>query len=482
MPHAAVIDRRVKINEAGRGNLSGFLVFMGLDDLTDSGGLPLLPVRHAEVQLNGESFLTHDGRREGVPLMLFGQNCRRSSLGVAPATPMAIIPKMQQDLRFALTFGFAVICLGTDVRGQAEADGPDFLKNLFDAATLYENKENPYLQKLSFTGRAQFDYVATDGEGMRTGDLTTQDLQRDVLQTRRLRTGIKAAFLQNFTLAVEVDFKPEEAPIYNRLTDVYIGYKYSDAFGVKVGKQSMSFTLDGSTSSRELLTLERNNLANNLWFTSAFLPGVTFSGKLGNWVYNTGVFSQGDLNKEFGQFNTGATFLATAGYDFSTCLGSEEALLTLNYVYNEPTISGDPLFTNRALENVGSLNFRYLKDDIGLQTDLSVAQGYGSQPDVWGFVVMPYYNFTGKLQGVLRYTLVDSNGDNGVRYGGYESDLLIVAKGDLYQEVYAGLNYYFYGQKLKVQTGLAYIDMEDAAHDGGEFSGLSFQTGLRIYW
>ena len=95
---------------------------------------------------------------------------------------------------------------------------------------------------------------------------------------------------------------------------------------------------------------------------------------------------------------------------------------------------------------------------------------------------MPFYDFTEKLQGVIRYTLVDSNGDNGVRYGGYESDLQIGAKGDFYQEIYGGLNYYIYGNKMKVQAGLAYIDMEDAAHDGGEFSGLSFQTGLRIAW
>ncbi len=409
-------------------------------------------------------------------------NSPRTTPGLDPIFYLPIMTTTQCHTRFALVFGLTSLCLGSSVRGAADPDGPDFLKNIFDAATLYENKDNPYLQKLSFTGRAQFDYVDVDGEGMRTGDLEVQDLQRDVLKTRRLRAGIKAAFLQNFTAAVEFDFKPEEAPIYNRLTEAYIGYKYSDAFGVKVGKQTMSFTLDGSTSSRELLTIDRNNLSNNLWFSYGFLPGVTFSGKIGNWVYNTGVYTQGDATKELGDFNAGTSWLATGGYDFSSALGSQEALLTLNYVYNEPTDTGATLFTNRNLENIGSLNFRYFKDDFGFQTDLSAAQGYGSQPNLWGFAVMPYYNFTPCFQGVLRYTLVDSNGDNGVRYGGYESDLHIGAKGDFYQEIYAGLNYYFYGHKLKVQTGLAFIDMEDAAHDGGQFNGLSFQTGLRMYW
>ncbi len=389
---------------------------------------------------------------------------------------------MQQNARFAVAFGFTSLGLGAGVRGESEAAGPDFLSNIFDAATLYENKENPYLQKLAFSGRAQFDYVHIDGNGMRPGDLTEQDLHEDVFNTRRLRAGIKAAFLRDFTLSVEADFQPEEDPVYQRLTDAYVGYKVSDAFGVKVGKQSVKFTLDGSTSSSELLTVDRNNLSNNLWFSYEYMPGVAIGGKVGHWSYNTGVFSQGEANEEFGDFNAGATFLATVGYDFATCLGSDEALLTFNYVYNEPTVTGAPLFSNRALENVGSLNFRYAQDDYGFRTDLAAAQGYGSQPNLWGLVVMPFYNFSEKFQGVMRYTLVDSNGDNGVRYGGYESDLQIGAKGDFYQEIYGGLNYFIHGNKLMVQAGLAYIDMEDAAHDGGEFNGLSLQTALRISW
>lgn len=95
---------------------------------------------------------------------------------------------------------------------------------------------------------------------------------------------------------------------------------------------------------------------------------------------------------------------------------------------------------------------------------------------------MPSYDFSDKIQGVLRGTLVDSSGDNGVRFAGYESDLLGGAKGDRYQELYAGLNYYIHGHNLKLQTGLSYIEMEDDANDGGDFSGFSFQTGLRISW
>ncbi|MCP5548795.1 MAG: hypothetical protein H7A50_15620 [Akkermansiaceae bacterium] len=369
----------------------------------------------------------------------------------------------------------------------SRADGsPDafksFCDDLWGYSVLYSNGDNPVIQKLAFTGRAQFDYVHIDGEGMRTGGVPDEDLHYDDFNDRRLRGGFKGQFFKDFTAHVEADFQYDEDPVYQRLTDANIAWTHSDALTIKVGKQGMEFTLDGATSSKELITIDRNNLSNNLWFTYEYIPGITASGEVGNWIYNTGVFSQGDEDKEFGDFNGGTSWLAAVGYDFKNCLGADEALLTANYVYNEPTTTGGSLFTNRSLQHIGSLNFRYQDEDFGFRADLSAADGYAGQPDLWGFVAMPYYNITDKLQVVGRYTLIDSSGDNGVRYGGYESSLVVSAKGDFYQEGYLGLNYYLYGHKLKLQTGLAYISMDDDANDGGEFDGISWQTGLRIAW
>jgi phosphate-selective porin OprO/OprP len=44
------------------------------------------------------------------------------------------------------------------------------------------------------------------------------------------------------------------------------------------------------------------------------------------------------------------------------------------------------------------------------------------------------------------------------------------------------VNYYFYGHKLKLQSGLAFADMRDLANDGGAYSGTSWTAGLRIGW
>ena len=82
---------------------------------------------------------------------------------------------------------------------------------------------------------------------------------------------------------------------------------------------------------------------------------------------------------------------------------------------------------------------------------------------------------------MLRYTYIDSSDDNGISLGRYEREV-VSGRGDSYNEFYAGLNVYIYGQKLKWQTGLQYTKMDDAADDGGDYSGWGLTTGMRMYW
>jgi phosphate-selective porin OprO/OprP len=58
----------------------------------------------------------------------------------------------------------------------------------------------------------------------------------------------------------------------------------------------------------------------------------------------------------------------------------------------------------------------------------------------------------------------------------------VAGRGDRYNEGYIGANYYFYGHKLKLQSGLQFGDMNDSANDGGAYSGVAWTTGLRVSW
>ena len=96
-------------------------------------------------------------------------------------------------------------------------------------------------------------------------------------------------------------------------------------------------------------------------------------------------------------------------------------------------------------------------------------------------MAMPFVNITDKFQFVGRYTFLDSDDPNGVLLGTYENRV-VGGRGDLYNEAYLGVNYYFYGHKLKLQSGLQFADMNDSAADGGAYSGVSWVTGIRVGW
>ncbi|MBM3819693.1 MAG: hypothetical protein FJW14_11875 [Acidimicrobiia bacterium] len=359
--------------------------------------------------------------------------------------------------------------------GDASAQSSDNPPSAYDKiwqhlTTWYDDKTNPVVQRVLFTGRFQHEFNTIDAD---QGD-------HDEWNTRRFRVGPRITLFRNYTLHVEAELNPQEIdPLYMRLTDAYFAWNRSAAFTLTVGKHGIPYTMDGATSSKELLTIDRGNLTNNIWFPQEYLPGVSASGRTGAWNYRLGTYSAGEQTREFGKFDGGLATLAVVGYDFAKKLGVDQAVLSGNYVYQNE--DRDNTFT-RQLGHILSVNFRLEAPKWGLRTDVSTADGYLSQRDLFGVTAMPYYNATDTLQLVGRYTLLTSDGPNGVRLGAYESSV-VPGRGNEYNELYLGANYFFYGHKLKLQSGLQLADLSDSlANDGGEYSGVSWTTGLRIGW
>ena len=346
---------------------------------------------------------------------------------------------------------------------------PSIYDKVWRFTEWYEDESNPVVQKVLFSGRYHYEYAVLDAD----------QGHHDEWNVRRVRIGPRVTLFRTFTLHAEVELDPQEHdPLYERLTDFYLQWSRSGGFTVTLGKHGVLFTMDGATSSRELLAIDRSNLANNIWFPQEYMPGVSVSGKLAPWVYRAGVYSAGEANREFGSFTGGMFALGVLGYDFRDSLGAKEALLAGNYVYQHPDQNNT--FT-RSLEHIVSVNFKFERDAWGVRTDLSAATGYLGQSDIWGFMAMPFVNITEKLQFVGRYTFLDSADQNGVRFATYESRL-VSGLGNRYNEFYLGANYFFYGHKLKLQSGVQFADMNDRADDGGAYSGVSWVTGLRVGW
>lgn len=333
----------------------------------------------------------------------------------------------------------------------------------------YNDKSNPVVQRVLFTGRFQHDLTMVEAD---QGDWRESNI-------RRVRFGTRVTMFQNYLVHAEMEVNPQERnPFYMRITDAYVAWQKNPKSVVMVGKQSIPFTQEGATSSRELVTIDRSNLANNIWFTQEYMPGVSVSGRVAPWNYRAGVYSAGSMNREFGRFDASVFTLAVLGYDFGKKIGVREAVVTGNYLYQHP----DALNTfTKKFEHIGSVNFRLEQPRWGFRSDLSKTKGYLGQRDVLGVMAMPYVNATRKLQFVLRYTFLRSNGKNGLSLASYENKTTR-GNGDRYSEGYAGANYLLYGHRLKLQTGVQFADMRDRANDGGAYSGVSWTTGLRVGW
>jgi phosphate-selective porin OprO/OprP len=137
------------------------------------------------------------------------------------------------------------------------------IDDTWNFAHLYDNKQGNYL-KLS--GRLQLDSAWVDSE------------QGDFNDTawRRFRFGFKAQYGEfKVALAADIDLNDSLDDAYNRLTNANLSWVLDKDTELKLLKQSTGFTLDGKISSKKLLTPQRNNLTNNLWFTSEYFTGVS---------------------------------------------------------------------------------------------------------------------------------------------------------------------------------------------------------------
>ena len=391
-------------------------------------------------------------------------------------------PLTQLPLKKALS-AIAVACVlattgasaGEPVTPQAESpEESSIYDRIWNLATLYENDSNPVIQSFVLSGRLQADASFYDAD--------QGDYER--LEWRRFRFGFKTSLFEDFVLHSEADLDLNDLDVdslddtYNRFTDFYLGWSRSDALTIKVGKQSAPFTLDGATSSKKLIGLERSPVAANLWFPTEYFTGVAALGEVDRWQYHAGVYSSsGDA--EFGSFDSGYFGLISLGYDFSDAAGLDTALVRADYVYNDPDYSGD-VGTND-LRQVATLATKFGNGRLGLWSDLSFGDGIGDQGDLFGLQLMPHYDFSDRWQAVFRYSYLNGSGDSSVDFNRYESRIA-AGRADELHEFYLGLNTYLYGHKLKWQNGVEYTHASDRAGDGGQYNGWGFSSGIRISW
>lgn len=346
---------------------------------------------------------------------------------------------------------------------------------LWEHALLLRGAPTDFWQELRLIGRVQCDYYDfRDGERRAAG-----------WANRRTRLGLKGQFLRDWSFSVEADLNVgPSSGVFNKLTDAYVRWSPDAANVWTLGRQGVRFTLDGSTSSLVLPTIDRSAISYNIGMIEESIPGVSFEGERGKWFSRAGVFTAGAADPYFGRMDAGLIGFLSTGWHFDRQWGVPKAFLRADYLLQGESprnATGSPQPFSRDHRQAASLSLQLEDKPWSLGVDLCASEGQGTQSDLHGFEFEPGYWLNDGWQVVYRFTYLESKLPNGVyeiRYEGWVAP----GRGNRYVEHYLGLNRYLYGHKLKLIFAVEHARMHDFANDGGAYAGWGFTTGFRVSW
>jgi len=372
-----------------------------------------------------------------------------------------------------LSVALTAVCSLSAWAQHESGETPDIYERIWAAQVLYENSDNPTVQSFSLVGRYHGQYWSVNAD---QGDA------RD-WENRRMIFGFSSKWFQEFELQAQMFVESGSGSLYDGLYVAFIEWAPADIdFSLSVGRLDYLFTgYERSTSSKKINTIERGLLVNQVM--PAEVVGAHAKGKQGRFSYQVGVFSR-SIEEEFSDFDSGSA--AVVGGAIDTPLFLKEGSLHLDYLYNSRKTEGNAF---RPYRHVFSLWHQGNSGRLGMGMDLTWADPLETNGYVWGLTLEPSWMLLDELfvnadplQLALRYQYAYSSDENGLHLQRRYEEEVTVGEGNQYQALYAGLNYYLYGQKLKFMLGGEYARMKDDADDGGEYRGWTWFGAVRLYF
>jgi phosphate-selective porin OprO/OprP len=337
---------------------------------------------------------------------------------------------------------------------------------------LYENEDNPVLQSFSLIGRYHGQYWNVQAD---------QGNDRN-WENRRMIVGFSSRWHRHFTIQAQMYIKSGESH-YDGLYEAYVAWSPSRSdFSLNIGRLDYLYTgMERSRSSKKINTIERGLLVNQVM--PAEVVGIHAKGRSGAFSYQAGLFS-GGIEEEFDDFNNGSAFVLGAGYDAP--LFFDEGTLHLDYLNNGSDPEGNAF---RPYKHIVSLWHEASSGRLGMGIDLTIALPRDTPGRIWGLTLEPTWDLmnglfstSDSLQLAFRYQFSESSAPNGLRLQRRYEEKVTQGFGDRYHALYAGLNYFIYGHKLKLMLGGEYAHMRDQADDDGQYRGWTWFGAVRTYF
>ena len=149
-----------------------------------------------------------------------------------------------------------------------------------------ESKDGKY--GFNIGGRVQYDYRSDEGSFTRSSNGSTQE----EYDARRLRLNLKGHALGwKFKLGYDFRDASGDSDSGSGVTDAYVQYTGFGQWAIlTLGRHKVPFVMDELTSSRDVLSLERNILAQA--FAPSRTDGISLGGYSKNFTYKVSVWSE----------------------------------------------------------------------------------------------------------------------------------------------------------------------------------------------
>ncbi len=388
------------------------------------------------------------------------------------------------------------------IRPTEDPEVAKFLDPTWDAAKLYFNQQNEGLQEIALTGLLHLRATRGEVQGL-------PKTQR--VSNRRARLGARLKAFYNTTVDADVEFQGND---YERINDLKVRNHFNTNTWISVGKMKAPFSHEWSMHSRDMKTMERTPLVNQLHPRRSV--GILIESQFDSrWGYQVGLFS-GQDDRELGGLSNPFVMLGLS-YDFANEVMPErnprvaenaEALperLThkeewyLHYIHNfapeDSTVlggsrvasgtlsanTGNPVGDNQQYRHLLATGFNFEEQCFAVNTEMLWARG--NDDSVWGLAITPsYWVKPGQLELVGRYSYAGANNSEGLLLNADPTrDFLYsntqVLTGDSMHSFYLGGNYYPYAEKLNIQGGIDYTVLDA---DNGQVEAWTYFLGTRL--
>lgn len=346
----------------------------------------------------------------------------------------------------------------------------DFLKALEKNKwpQVYRDKKG-FVERVRLIGRMDYQGSHTAWNG---GDDTYFGL-------RRFRLGFEAEIADDWKLKVMGGFLNGSDVGYAKLDAAILRYRVNKRLKIRIGKQVPHFGHEWSTPSMQLRVIERSLLTEQVRPRRATGFVVERDGKDFDW--DIGVFS-GDRDDELGNLDSGFFSVVGLHYDLEDTFDTWDNFDWHFYYMYQDSDAG-----NRQTKGYGhsySTAIDIREDDFRFRLEGIYADGHQGRPDAYGFIATASQELIeDKLDLVLRYHYAKGDGRDGLRtpapFGGLLPEVTDRGRGEEYQSIYLGLNYYLIEERLHWMNGVQWSEMKDTFGDGGGYDGFSFLTSLR---